>query len=77
MFKAKSSIQRYNMKQQYDFYVETARTKTKFDSFKIKGITLWHKIDESLKLKKCMPSFKYAVKKNCLINIKLQKASIK
>ena len=46
-----------------DFYVETARTKTKFNSFKIKGITLWNQIDDSLKLKKSMPSFKYAVKK--------------
>ena len=64
MFKAKSSIQRYNMRKQYDFHVETARTKTKFNSFKIKGITLWNQIDDSLKLKKSMPSFKYAVKTN-------------
>lgn len=56
------------MRRQYDFCVETARIKTKFDYFKIKGITLWNNIDDSMKLKKYMTSFKYEVKPN-LFNI--------
>ena len=55
MLNAKFSVKQYHMRKQYDFGLETARTRTKFDSFKNKFIKLWNNFDDRLKFYDCNP----------------------